>query len=88
MNPAEHGETEELYARWKPVFEIFNVMIDVRYGNFLHLPFSGGAAEQPAKTMDALNYIQALFRQKLDDDQKKHLSKINAPRIRGARRRR
>jgi uncharacterized protein YbgA (DUF1722 family) len=51
-------------------------MVDVRYGNLLHLPFSGGVAEQPAKTMTVLNHLQSIFREKLDEDQKSELSKI------------
>jgi hypothetical protein len=57
-------------------------MVDVRYGNFLHLPFEGGAAEQPAKTTAALQFLQALYRQKLDEDQKKSLSRVRSPRRR------
>lgn len=70
----------------KIVFDIFDIMIDVRYGNFLTLPFEGGAAAQPALTMDALSLIRALFRKELYERQKaanERVKNMNAhPRIR------
>jgi hypothetical protein len=63
-------------------------MVDVRYGNFLHLPFSGGVAEQPGKTMEILKYIQSLFREKIVKDQKKAMQNIGSGRRHIPRRRR
>lgn len=82
VDPLRQEETGGLYRKWKCFFDLFNTMIDVRYGNFLHLPFSGGAAEQPCKTMETLFYLQGLFRKKIDDDQKRAMARIRAPRRR------
>jgi hypothetical protein len=57
------------------VFDLFDVCMDVRHGNFLHLPCGGGALEQPAKTMDCLRYLQRLFRQKIVDEEKKRFNR-------------
>jgi hypothetical protein len=76
-----------MYRKWELWFDLFDVMIDVRYGNFLHLPFSGGVAEQPVKTMAILSYIQSLFRKKIADEQKKAVPKVHPPRHTPHRRR-
>jgi hypothetical protein len=34
----------------------------------MHLPFSGGALEQPCKTMDVLETVQNVYLEKLKDD--------------------
>ncbi|MDR0411244.1 MAG: hypothetical protein LBH75_04635 [Treponema sp.] len=69
-------ETAYDYRKFKIIFDIFEIIIDVRYGNFLHLPFEGGAAEQPAKTMEALSLIRALFRQYIASRQRDEMEKI------------
>jgi hypothetical protein len=51
--------------------DVFEVCVDVRYGNFLHLPAAGGVLDQPAKTMDGLKYLQSLLREKIADEEKK-----------------
>jgi hypothetical protein len=50
--------------------------VDSRYGNLLHFPFEGGIAEQPSKTMDIFSFLQSLYREKLDDDNKKSMAKM------------
>jgi hypothetical protein len=34
------------------------------------LPAGGGVLDQPAKTMEALKYLQSLLREKIADDEK------------------
>lgn len=46
---------------------MFLFSVDRRTGSFLHLPFSGGAAIQPSKTMSALIAIQNVFFEKLNE---------------------
>lgn len=70
-NPFEHPELQNVYPRYKTVFDIFDVCIDVRYGNFIHLPFAGAVMDQPSKTMDCLKLAQHLYRQKIAEDEKK-----------------
>jgi hypothetical protein len=69
-NPLNHPETKHIFPKYKTIFDIFDFCIDVRYGNMIHLPFNGGALDQPSKTMDILKYLQFLFRQKIADDEK------------------
>jgi hypothetical protein len=71
-NPYHHQELKDVYPVYKTVFDIFDICIDARYGNFIHLPFSGGVIEQGVKTMDVLKYLQYLFRKKIEEDAKKH----------------
>jgi hypothetical protein len=70
-DPGQIPELKDIYPKYKIVFDIFDVCVDARYGNFLHLPFSGGAADQGAKTMDYLKYIRHLFREKIAEEEKK-----------------
>jgi hypothetical protein len=56
---------------------VFDICVDVRHGNFLHLPAAGGVLDQPAKTMDGLKYLQSLLREKIADEEK---NKFNARR--------
>jgi hypothetical protein len=74
-NPLSQPELKEIYKKYKMIFSIFDIIIDVRYGNFLSLPFTGGAAEQPSKTMECLSLIRALFRKKIEEENNKHLKK-------------
>jgi hypothetical protein len=76
-NPAAQEETEEAWLKWKKVFEVFLICRDARYGNLLHLPFSGGVYEQPAKTMDAIEQIQACYYEKLKDDMDSAMSSLH-----------
>jgi hypothetical protein len=62
---------KDLYHKHKTLFDVFDVCIDVRYGNFLHLPVDGGVLDQPAKTMAGLKYLQSLLREKIADEEKK-----------------
>jgi hypothetical protein len=59
--------------RYKILFDTFLIIRDVRYGNLLHLPFEGGAAEQPAKTMEGILLIQSIYREKIEEENKKLL---------------
>jgi hypothetical protein len=69
-DPDGYPELKGVYAKYKDIFDIFEICVDARYGNFLHLPFSGGVMDQGAKTMDILKYIRSLFREKIADEQK------------------
>jgi hypothetical protein len=71
-DPNGHPELKGVYRKHKILFDIFDICVDVRYGNFLHLPFPGSVLEQGAKTMDMLKYIQYLYRQKIAEEEKKH----------------
>lgn len=46
---------------------MFLFSVDRRTGSFLHLPFTGGTAVQPSKTMSALIAIQNIFFEKLNE---------------------
>jgi hypothetical protein len=70
-NPYHHPELKDLYAKHRTIFDVFDICIDVRYGNFLHLPAAGGVLDQPSKTMDGLKYLQSLLREKIAEDEKK-----------------
>jgi hypothetical protein len=71
-NPYGYTELKDIFPKYKTLFSIFEICIDVRYGNFLHFPFSGGALEQPVKTMEMLKYIQVLYRQRIAEEEKKN----------------
>lgn len=79
-NPAQDSELKEVWNKWWVVFSHFMLCIDARYGNFLHLPFSGGVMEQPMKTTACFQILQNEFRKKLDSEQKKALSGIKTRR--------
>jgi hypothetical protein len=70
-NPYGYPETENTYKKYKTIFDIFEVCVDSRYGNLIHLPFNGGVVDQGAKTMGLLKYLQSLFRQKIMEEEKK-----------------
>jgi hypothetical protein len=70
-NPYDTPELKSAYPKYKTVFDVFDVCIDVRYGNFIHLPSGNSVLEQPSKTMDCLKYLQSLFRQKIVEEEKK-----------------
>jgi hypothetical protein len=70
-NPHHHPELKDLYHKHETIFGVFDICIDVRYGNFLHLPAAGGVLDQPSKTMDGLKYLQSLLREKIADEEKK-----------------
>jgi hypothetical protein len=63
-------------------FDAFLICRDARYGNLLHLPFEGGVFEQPAKTMNVITYIQSLYIEKLEYENKKSMANIKSPRRR------
>jgi hypothetical protein len=73
-NPWHHPELKDLYRKHETLFDIFEVCVDVRYGNFLHLPAAGGVLDQPVKTMDGLKYLQSLQREKIAEDEKKRFN--------------
>lgn len=50
------------------MFDMFLQSVDRRTGSLLHLPFSGGVMEQPAKTMTIYNIMQNCFFKKLKAD--------------------
>ena len=66
-DPLEQPETKALFIKWRIFFDMFLFSVDRRTGSFLHLPFSGGSAEQPVKTMSALMAIQNVFFEKLNE---------------------
>jgi hypothetical protein len=86
-NPAYQDETKEIFKKWTIFFDVFLWCRDARYGNLLHLPFSGGAFEQPAKTMSILTYIQSIYLEKLDYENRRSVQGIKkAPKPSSARR--
>lgn len=67
-NPAADKELKQIWTKWREFFfSCFNCL-DARYGNFLALPFSGGAMEQPMKTMQVYSLIRDLYREKIKRD--------------------
>lgn len=64
-------EIEEYYKKWHLFFKLFYTCIDRKHGSLIHLPFSGGALEQPAKTMEVIRYLQSLWIEKIADEYKK-----------------
>jgi len=66
----EIPELAEEWPTWSPFFYMFLDGVDRRTGSFLSLPFAGGTAEQPLKTMRILRSIQGLFFEKLENDMK------------------
>ena len=73
-DPGGTPELKDVYPKYRTVFDLFDVCVDVRYGNFLFLPSAWGALEQPAKTMDCLRYARSLLRQKIAEEEKKRLN--------------
>lgn len=69
-DPNVYPELKDIYRKYKIIFDVFGVCVDVRYGNFLHLPFSGAVMDQGSKTMDLLKCLQHLLRKKIADDNK------------------
>lgn len=63
-------ETKEWYLKWNPFLNIFLQSVDRRTGSLLHLPFSTGAFEQPAKTMTILTTMQEEYFKHLADEMK------------------
>lgn len=74
-NPMADKELKECYPKWSIFFSIFLAARDARYGNLLHLPFEGGAANQPMKTMAVIQLIQSVYIDKLVDEQNKAFRK-------------
>jgi hypothetical protein len=81
-NPLYQEETKDTFLRWKVFFDAFLISRDARYGNLLHLPFGGGVFEQPSKTMNVITFIQSLYIEKLEYENKKSMEKIKQPRRR------
>lgn len=74
-NPLCQEETKDAWKKWEFFFDSFLIMRDARYGNILHLPFSGGVIEQPSKTMSVYRAIDDIYVQKIADDMEKALRK-------------
>lgn len=73
-DPGGVPELKDAHRKYKILFDVFEVCVDARYGNFLHLPFSGGVMDQGAKTMECLSYIRSLFREKTADDMRRKVN--------------
>jgi hypothetical protein len=74
-NPYHHQELKDSYVKHRTLFDVFEICVDVRYGNFLHLPAAGGVLDQPSKTMDGLKYLQSLQREKIAEEEKKKFAR-------------
>lgn len=70
-NPEADEELKASWHKWKYFFESCFTCLDARYGNFLAFPFSGGAMEQPIKTMQVYSLIRDLYREKINKDLEK-----------------
>lgn len=64
-------EMEQYQKKWGLFFRLFFICIDRETGSLLHMPYSGGAMEQPYKTMQVINYLQSLWIEKLADEIKR-----------------
>lgn len=69
-DPTVFEETKEMYEKWEYIFRLFLLCCDRKTGSFLNMPFSGGVAEQPAKTMHVLMLVQSIYCEKLADQNK------------------
>lgn len=67
-----YEEIWELRKKWWPIIALFLRCVSKKNGEFLHLPVSGGAEEQPFKTMTALEVLQEVYIGKMSEDNKKH----------------
>lgn len=71
-SPEADNEIKDCWLRkWKYFFESCFTCIDARYGNLLAFPFSGGAMEQPIKTMQVYSLIRDLYREKIQREMEK-----------------
>lgn len=71
-DPGSDSEIKDCWnSKWKLFFESCFNCLDARYGNFLMLPFSGGAMEQPIKTMEVYSVIRNCYREKITKDLEK-----------------
>lgn len=61
-------EIKESFLKWQNFFELFIQSVDARYGNLLHLPFSGGVFEQPCKTMKVFEELRHLYQEHLKEE--------------------
>ena len=64
-------EIEGYLKKWSLIFKLFYTAVDRKTGSLLHLPFSGGIMDQPAKTMEILRYLQSLWIEKIADEMDK-----------------
>ena len=75
-HPESDPEIKHFWFKWRVYFEVFSICVDSRYGNILHLPYSGGVMEQPHRELQILQYLQSLYREYLNEETKKIQSKI------------
>lgn len=64
-------EIEAYAKKWALFFKLFYTAIERKNGSILHLPFSGGIMEQPAKTMEVIRFLQSLWIEKIADEMDK-----------------
>lgn len=68
------NELEEDGRRWGLMIQSFLASVNRENGSLLHLPFSGGAMEQPYKTMQVYEFLQGVFMEEIDKANKRSMN--------------
>lgn len=79
-HPDRDPEIKTIWSKWKIYFESFMLIIDARYGNLLHLPYSGGILEQPYREAYIYLELQGNFREHLQKEADRALKKAKSHR--------
>jgi hypothetical protein len=74
-------EIWELRKKWWPLINLFLKCISKRNGEYAHFPVSGGAEEQPDKTMRAFDVLQEVYIGKMKADHEKKVAALPNVRI-------
>jgi hypothetical protein len=80
-------ELKQLRIKWWPWIETFLRCVSKRNGEYLHLPYSGGAMEQPHKTMKVFDVLQNVYVEKIKKDQEAQTAKMKSNAMSRPRRR-
>jgi hypothetical protein len=68
----------ELRRKYGLLVATFLRCVSKENGEYLHLPYAGGAMDQPYKTMEAFDLLQNVYVEKIQKDNKDHVAKIQA----------
>lgn len=68
----------KLKEKWGLLVTTFLRCVSKENGEYIHLPYSGGAMDQPYKTMEAFDVLQNVYITKIKKDHESHMAKIKA----------
>ncbi|RKZ08508.1 hypothetical protein DRQ25_08925 [Candidatus Fermentibacteria bacterium] len=77
--PKRYLETE-IGVKIFSIIKLFELALGFEYGDVLHLPYSGGVMEQPAKTLEVWKIARSVYIKKLSADNKKEMAKMKSGR--------